>query len=291
MDRYGRGHAYVGRGAVCRIRLALVRSTPGGAFHDPAATYEPPFGGNVRLRDTGGMWFELDGDAHSHTDACTDTDADADRDAGCTAITTGRLLWIGKRRRLVDAIPLRPGRSHRALAGRACLRRPRRTQRASPTTTTDGPRPRASILVTFDLFAERARALGWGRGRTRPLKSFGGDSSLGARYGMPTNRRWRSSPRRCRPPPTGAARRVSTMRPWWSEAPSRCCRRCARRARGTGAFSAPIDHRGGSGQPDGGISITMRSACSPWSSQSRSASIALTTSAAPPSASSHRNSG
>ncbi len=143
VDRDGRGPAHLGRGAVPRIRLALVRPHARRRVPRPIGDVRCACRPGIRagLHGIVGMWFELDGDGHAHTDACADTDADIDRDARTTAITAGRPIWVVRRRRLVDGIPLRPGRAHRALAGRACHRRPRRTQRPSPTTTTDGRRP------------------------------------------------------------------------------------------------------------------------------------------------------
>ena len=95
-----------------------------------------------------------------------------DRDPGSTAVAVGGPIWLVKRGRLVDGIPF----GLAALTGlllvvlafgvpgvrSAHRRRRRRTARD----------PRASILVTFDLFAERARALGWGRRPDETVEEF-----------------------------------------------------------------------------------------------------------------------
>ena len=83
-------------------------------------------------------WVTVNLDTVRTYDADTNLVGETDRDAGRSAVAAGRSLRIGTCRRLFDGIPVRTCRARRALAGRACHRRPWPAQRASPPTTTQG---------------------------------------------------------------------------------------------------------------------------------------------------------
>ena len=146
--------------------------TPGGAFHDPSATYEAPVGPGYGDDCAGSLGCGPSSTAtptptHAPTPTPTLTatpgtlrsqpgSPSGSSDVGASsmgarfdlAAITG-LLLVG----LALGVP-----------GLRSAHRRRRQRTAGD--------PRASILVTFELFAERARALGWGRRPDETVEEF-----------------------------------------------------------------------------------------------------------------------
>jgi transglutaminase-like putative cysteine protease len=146
--------------------------TPGGAFHDPSATYETPVG--PYGKDCSGSL----GCGSSLT--ATPTPTRAPTPTPTTTVTPGARrsqsgALTGSSNAGASSMGSRFGLA--AVTGlllvglaigvpnvRSAHRRRRRRRTAGD--------PRASILVTFDLFAERARALGWGRRPDETVEEF-----------------------------------------------------------------------------------------------------------------------
>ena len=146
--------------------------TPGGAFHDPSATYEASF----NPRDANDC-AEAKGCGSGST--ATPTPTRGPTPSPTSTVTPGALRSESG----APSDPSSAGASSMgsrfglaALAGLALavlalgvpgVRRAHRRRRRR----TAGD-PRASILVTFDLFAGRARALGWGRRPDETVEEF-----------------------------------------------------------------------------------------------------------------------
>ena len=146
--------------------------TPGGAFHDPSATYDGRVGPRYEKDCAGSL-----GCGSSST--ATPTPTRAPIPTPTLTVTPGAQRsqpGASSGASNVGTSSMRSRVGSAALTGlllvvlaigvpgvrSAHRRRRRRTARD----------PRASILVTFDLFAERARALGWGRRPDETVEEF-----------------------------------------------------------------------------------------------------------------------
>ena len=172
VDRDGRGPAHVGRGAVPRIRLALVRPHARGRVPRPIGDVRAPVGPGYGDDCAGSL-----GCGSSSTATPTPTHAPTPTPTLTATPGTQRSQpgapsgssdvggsSMGSRFDLAALTALLLVVLAIGVPGLRSAHRRRRRRRAGD--------PRASILVTFELFAERARALGWGRRPDETVEEF-----------------------------------------------------------------------------------------------------------------------
>ena len=146
--------------------------TPGGAFHDPSATYEAPVGPGYGEDCAGSLGCGSSSTATptpthapTPTPTLTVTPGTQRSQPGAPSGSSGvGASSMGSRFGLAALTGLLLVVLAIGVPGVRSAHRRRRRRTAGD--------PRASILVTFDLFAERARALGWGRRPDETVEEF-----------------------------------------------------------------------------------------------------------------------